>query len=207
MKVTSNQMFNFKPMGLAINYDGYIKDVALIDALVNEVEDICKTFEWKYNILHDEEIDGILFSPPESEPVHLTFNKQGRLLPVTSLMVKDIYETGELDKELMFTAVTKTQYAGPDAHKAIIKLMRYITEKYFSVFRMEDESYYWETGDEVKMLERFKVYNALVDVFAEALQNLEHVPGETPKSLADRIEELLKTKFKDVDVKKFGGGE
>jgi hypothetical protein len=194
-------------MGLAINYDGYIKDVVLIDALVNEVEDICKAFEWKYDILHDEQIDGILFSPPKSETVYFTFNKQGRLLPVISLIAKDSYENGEFDKELMFTAVTKTQYAGPDTHKAIIKLMRYITEKYFSVFRMEDESYYWETGDEAKMLERFKVYNTLVNVVAEALQNVEHIPGETPKSLAERIEDLLKTKFKDIDVRKFGEGE
>ncbi|MBX9782007.1 MAG: hypothetical protein K2X48_01825 [Chitinophagaceae bacterium] len=113
-----------------------------------------------------------------------------------------MYENGEVDKELMFTAFTKTQFAGPDVHKAIIKLMRYITEKFFSVFRMEDESYYWETGDETLMLERFKVYNAMLDAFTEALQGMEHVPGETPKSLAERIEELLKTKFKDVDFRR-----
>jgi hypothetical protein len=189
-------------MGLSIHYSGHIKDVNLIDELVAEVEDICKTFDWKYNILHDDEIDGILFSPPESEPVHFTFNKEGRLLPVTAIITKDLYESGQLDREFMFTAFTKTQFAGPDAHKAIIKLMRYITEKYFSDFKLEDESYYWETNDEKQMLERFKVYNAMLDAFTEALQDMEHVPGETPKSLADRLEELLKTKFKDVDFRR-----
>jgi hypothetical protein len=97
--------------------------------------------------------------------VHLTFNKEGRLLPFTSILTKDMYESGEVEKELMFTAFTKTQFAGPDAHKAIIKLIRYITQKYFSEFRLEDESYYWETNDERQMVERFKVYNAMLDVF------------------------------------------
>jgi hypothetical protein len=191
-------------MGLSIHYCGYIKDTAFINQLVEEVEDICKTCNWTYNILHDEEIDGILFSPPESEPVHFTFNKQGRLLPVTSLIVKEMYENNEVDRELMFTAFTKTQFAGPDAHMAIIKFIRYITQKYFSQFELTDESFYWETNDEQKMLERFKVYNAMIDVFCEALESMEAVPGETPKSLADRIEELLKTKFKDIEIKKLG---
>jgi hypothetical protein len=192
-------------MGLSIHYSGHIKKVQLIDALIAEVVDICKTLDWKYNILHDENIDGIVFSPPESEPVHLTFNKEGRLLPFTSILTKDMYESGEVEKELMFTAFTKTQFAGPDAHKAIIKLIRYITQKYFSEFRLEDESYYWETNDERQMVERFKVYNAMLDVFTEALQGMEHVPGETPQSLAGRLEELLRTKFKDVDFRRVEG--
>jgi hypothetical protein len=190
-------------MGLSIHYSGYIKDTALINQLVAELEDICKTFNWNYNILHDEVIDGILFSPPESEPVHFTFNKEGRLLPVTSVILKDMYESNEVERELMFTAFTKTQFAGPDVHKAIIKLIRYISQKYFSTFNLTDESYYWETNDEQIMLERFKVYNVMIDVFCEALEGMEAIPGETPKSLADRIEELLQTKFKDVDFKKF----
>ncbi|MBX9784332.1 MAG: hypothetical protein K2X48_13660 [Chitinophagaceae bacterium] len=73
-------------MGLSIHYSGHIKDVKLIDTLVAETADICKSLDWKYNILHDEDIDGIVFSPPESEPVHFTFNKEGRLLPFTSLL-------------------------------------------------------------------------------------------------------------------------
>ena len=192
-------------MGLSIHYSGHIKEVQLIDALITEVVDICKTLDWKYNILHDENIDGIVFSPPESEPVHLTFNKEGRLLPFTSILTKDMYESGEVEKELMFTAFTKTQFAGPDAHKAIIKLIRYITQKYFAEFEMTDESYYWETNDEQQMVERFKVYNAMLDVFTEALQGMEHVPCETPQSLADRLEELLRTKLKDVDFRRVEG--
>lgn len=192
-------------MGLSIHFLGYIKKVQLIDALITEVVDICKTLDWKYNILHDENIDGIMFSPPESEPVHLTFNKEGRLFPFTSILTKDIYESGEVEKELMFTAFTKTQFAGPDAHKAIIKLIRYITQKYFAEFEMTDESYYWETNDEAQMLERFRIYNVMLDVFTKALEGMEQKPGETAQSLADRLEELLKTKFKDVDFRRLDG--
>lgn len=192
-------------MGLSIHYSGRIKDRALIDDLTAEVEDICNALDWRYNILHDDEIDGVVFSPPESEPVHFTFNKEGRLLPFTSILNREMYESGEVEMELMYTAFTKTQFAGPDSHKAIIKLMRYITQKYFAEFEMTDESYYRETNDEEQMLGRFKVYNAMLDAFTEALQGMEHVPGETPQSLADRLEELLRTKFKDVDFKRLDG--
>jgi hypothetical protein len=34
---------------------------------------------------------------------------------------------------------------------------------------------------------------------------MEHVPGETPQSLAGRLEELLRTKFKDVDFRRVEG--
>ena len=56
---------------------------------------------------------------------------------------------------------------------------------------MDDEGYYWETNDEQKLLSQFKIYNFILDEFANGLEGLEAVPGETPLSLAERIEKIF----------------
>jgi hypothetical protein len=38
---------------------------------------------------------------------------------------------------------TKTQYAGVETHMAMIRLIRYLDEKYFERFELHDESQYW----------------------------------------------------------------
>ena len=114
-------------------------------------------------------------------------------------MNRDIYEGNELDAELIYTTSTKTQFAGADAHIAVIKLLRYLKEKYFSVFELNDEGMYWETMDEKVFLKQFARYEFLLDAVAEALTGMKTVPGETPLSLADRIEKLLKDRFGKMD--------
>lgn len=182
-------------MGLSIHYSGYIRDGKLIDPLIQEVQDISETLGWAPQIIDDEEIKGIGFAPEGSEPVFLTFNRNGRLLSPINILVKDIFDGIRLDKDLIFTASTKTQYAGPDAHIAIIKLLKHISAKYLSGFELNDEGNYWETGDKKILLNQFKNYNAAIDSFCKAIEELPPVPGETAESLADRLENILKEKF------------
>ncbi|MDQ6843210.1 MAG: hypothetical protein M3Z92_02500 [Bacteroidota bacterium] len=182
-------------MGLSIHYSGCIRDKALVDPLIEEVKDICETLEWKSQTFDDDKIKGICFAPEGSEPVFLTFNQNGRLLSPINIVVKEIYDGVQLDKDLIFTTSTKTQYAGPDAHIAIIKLLKHISGKYFNDFTLSDEGYYWETGDEKILLNQFQKYNAAIDSFCEALEGLTAVSGEAAESLADRIESLLRKKF------------
>ncbi|HEY5408859.1 MAG TPA: hypothetical protein VIJ92_17335 [Ginsengibacter sp.] len=74
-------------MGLSIHYSGYIRSQALLDPLIEEVKDICETLEWAPQTFDDNEIKGICFAPEGSEPVFLTFNKNGRLLSLTNIMM------------------------------------------------------------------------------------------------------------------------
>ena len=182
-------------MGLSIHYSGYIRDKELIAPLIQEVRDIAETLDWSPQIIDDKEIKGIGFAPEGSEPVFLTFNHNGRLLSPVNILVKDIYDDIRLEKEMIFTASTKTQYAGPDAHIAIIKLLKHISAKYLDEFKLYDEGNYWETGDENILLNQFKNYNAAIDSFRKAIEELPPVPGETAASLADRLESILKEKF------------
>ena len=106
-----------------------------------------------------------------------------------------MYDDVDIDKELIFTTSTKTQFAGAEAHIAIIKLLKHLSKKYLKDFTLKDEGNYWETGDEKILLDQFKKYNAAMDIFCEVLKDLPAVTGETAQSLVDRLERLLKEKF------------
>ena len=182
-------------MGLSIHYSGYILDKKMLDPLIEEVTDICKTLNWSTHTFDDDEIKGVSFAPEGSEGIYLTFNKDSRTLSPINILAKDIYDDKLVPKELMFTANTKTQYAGADAHIAIIKLLKYLSKKYLKDFTLSDEGYYWETGDEKILLEQFDRYKAALETFSETLKSLPVVPGEMAKSLSERLEKLLKEKF------------
>jgi hypothetical protein len=96
---------------------------------------------------------------------------------------------------LIYSTSTKTQYAGIDAHIAIIKLLKYLSAKYLKDFTLSDEGYYWETGDEKILSGRFEEYNALLNAVSDVFINMKSVPGETPESLVERIERILIEKF------------
>src|SRR5690606_17128947 len=159
-------------MGLSIHYSGYIKHKDLITPLVEEVSDISQTLNWKHQTFDDDEISGISFAPQGSESVFLTFDINNRLLSPISILTKDIYDGVQFDKDLLFTASTKTQFAGPDAHIAIIKLLKYISGKYLSGFELMDEGNYWGTGDEKLLLNQFKIYEVALDSFCQLLEGL-----------------------------------
>src|SRR6185437_486409 len=182
-------------MGLSIHYSGYIQNRELINALIEEVKEICKTLEWHTHIFDDDEIKGISFAPEGSESVFLTFNHDGRTLSPLNILNKDIYDRIRVPKEFIFTISTKTQYAGEEAHIAIIKLLKHLAKKYLKDFTLNDEGNYWETGDEKILRQQFSRFEAAMDIFCEALKDLTTNPGETSESLVDRLERLLREKF------------
>lgn len=182
-------------MGLAIHYSGYITEKEKIVSLVKEVTDICQSLDWQFHTFGDDEIEGVSFAPQGSEPVFLTFNPAGRLLSPVSILTKDIYDDILVPKELYFTTSTKTEYAGVEAHIAIIKLLKYLSKKYLKDFTLDDEGYYWETNDEQLLRERFNEYRKLGDAVYNALKDLPASNSETAESLADRIERILKERF------------
>ncbi|MEO6948536.1 MAG: hypothetical protein ABI123_02815 [Ginsengibacter sp.] len=182
-------------MGLSIHYTGQLLNKGMLKPLMEELTDICQSLNWKFQTVDDDEIKGVWFSPEGCEPVFLTFNKEGRTLSPVNILVKEMYDDVQISKELYFTASSKTQYAGIDSHMAIIKLLKYISGKYLKNFTLNDEGYYWETGDENLLLEQFEKYEAAIDTFCEAIENLPSISGETHESLADRIERILREKL------------
>ena len=198
-------------MGLSIHYRGQICDYALIEDLILECEDICKSLEWDYHIREKksnanddvhlsnpdfinytmEDLKGISFTPKESETVSLVFFPSGIICSPIKLM----YNDSAIDDLMVKTVSVKTQYAGMDVHVTVLKLLEYLKDKYFSFFELSDEGMYWETKDLEILKSQFARYDFIVNSVRNALSDFKAIPGETPESLADRLEELLKNKF------------
>ena len=181
-------------MGLSFHYSGRIREHSKIDSLVEEVIDMCKGLNWTYDLLNDDQIKGIIVGPDESEPLWFTFVPDGRTCNVISLQYTD-----PNDKYYSLCAV-KTQYAGPETHMAMIKMLRYISEKYFSEIEVMDEGEYWETGDEENLRKIFARYTMIINAFTEKLETMERIPGESEESLVNRIEQMAKELGGEVEI-------
>ncbi len=182
-------------MGLTIYYRGKLKETVKISQLLDEAIDICHEIGWRYDLIHRSNImpaEGILFSLEKSEPVWLTFLPNGKMYNPTHFMFsRNPEEIEHVDEEEHKWNFTKTQYAGVEAHMAIIRVLKYLSEKYFEEFELRDESYYWETGDEVLCRKRFDEYNFIVDMMAKGLQSLGSVTEEEILSVAEEVQEML----------------
>lgn len=169
-------------MGLSFHYSGKIKDRASIPSLVEEAQDVCTILQWNYHLYNDEDVKGISFSPPECEPVFLVFNNKNELCsPV--MMQYDVHPAT--------TISVKTQFAGIEIHKAVIKLLKHLKEVYLTEFELFDEGGYWEALDEEKLNWQFNRYNYLLSKVTEQLKGFKASENDTAASLAERLEKFL----------------
>ncbi|RYY66941.1 MAG: hypothetical protein EOO12_02705 [Chitinophagaceae bacterium] len=176
-------------MGLSIYYKGRLKDRALLPQLVDAVSDICKELGWPHERLHEARAEGMYFAPEGSEPLSLTFDPEGHLTDFRYILLRI-----ELDEPIQ-GVIVKTQYAGADAHKAIIDLFRWIAREYLDDFELSDESRYWETGDEAVLRESFERYELLLNAVARALETFPSQDGERSEDTANRLERFLVERF------------
>ncbi len=138
-------------MGLTIHYSGsFIKDASLPE-MISEVKDIAEIYKWKYHVEEDQfpknslgklsynnKIYGIHFTPPDCETISLTFLSNGRMSTLEHLQLYDNTKNEET-KPYLYMLWTKTQFAGAQTHKVIVHLLKYLSKKYFSEFKVTDE--------------------------------------------------------------------
>ena len=74
-------------------------------------------------------------------------------------------------------------------HQLLIRLFKYLNDKYFEDFKLNDESHYWETDDENLMRERFKLYDSLLDNVELSIQTF---PIEANEDITSYFERLMK---------------
>jgi hypothetical protein len=175
-------------MGLSIHYSGTIKDAAQIPKLIEEVQDVCTIFDWHYQFIDDESLTGIFFTPPGCETLCLSFLPNGQLASWARILY---------DIEPATVISVKTQFAGMDVHKTIIKLLQYLSAKYFSRFDLQDEGGYWETGDETVLARQFDIYDGLLNKVQSVLSDFKVDAGATKEELVKRLEEFLKERLKN----------
>lgn len=199
-------------MGLTLHYKGELNDINQVHKLKDELIDIAETMNWKWDSLdgdwkklptaeliqHEEGIriaghlplKGMSFTPhPDCEPVSFYFDSLGRLgTPISMVLINE----GRLKDEAPWISV-KTQFASAKVHITIVKLLKYIKEKYITNLQVDDEGSYWETGDENILKEKMDFITQKLDMLESALSNL-HVEGKdfTEEDIVKAIEKILK---------------
>ncbi len=185
-------------MGLTIHYCGKLRNPVSLPSLITEAKDISESMHWPYEVIErlpDVPVEGILISPNGSEPLWLTFHEAGFMCnPLLYSYVMEVEGKG-IPEDAEQWLFTKTQYAGVEAHMALIKLLRHLSQKYFEKFELHDESLYWETGDEAQCRQIFGKYDQMMSMVGGALDDMNIDPGESQESVIAKIEKMLEEKF------------
>jgi hypothetical protein len=98
-------------------------------------------------------------------------------------------DASEEDRQYLYMLSVKTQYAGMEIHILIIRILKYISKKYFQYLSVDDEGMYWGTSDENILKDKFNQYTALINSVSNAMQSIPIQPGE---NLEDYFKRILK---------------
>lgn len=190
----------------------------MIHSLIDELSDISKTLNWEWQVLDEDwskpstaklsykeygaEITGDLSLKgismnlhPECEPFALYFDSQGMLTTPMSLI---LVSEGRIKKENSCSSV-KTQYAPPDVHISIIKLLKYLKKRYIPDLHVDDEGEYWKNGDREKLIEKMGFLNDKMEFLEGILSDIEieNADQYSSEQLAERLEEELRKRLAD----------
>ncbi len=214
-------------MSITIHYKGKIKDISQRDALTEELADICKSLDWKYQTIKrgtetclayqytDEpnskgekvevQFSGIIFTPPGAETVVMIISNGGWIVSPLGLSHFG-NETSSNFKEFAYMQFVKTQFAGPEIHIALIKLFKYLSAKYFDFFQVNDEADYWETMDKEMLYGKFKFMDNLLNKVESWLNSEIFSDANNLEDIVDKIEKLLIQRKRKLDDDKKNKG-
>lgn len=146
-------------MGLTLRYRGRLHSPCLIPALTAEVRDICESNRTPYRIWKDvrmlyaedrgafARINGITYQPDGCDTVSLLFTETGELLSWHRVAFG-----APLSRDLLRQGVyVNMLYGDADRHIELCGLLKYLSEKFFAAFRVDDETRYWQTDDEIAL--------------------------------------------------------
>ena len=186
-------------MGLSFHFSGRLRKADDLPALIAEVKDVSNISGWKYHIFETrfpndcfedhtsyDDVYGICFSPEKCEPVFFTFLSNGAMVSPDRIEIF-AYSEDETERSYIYSISVKTQFSGYFNHQLLIRLIKHLNEKYFEDFRLDDESYYWETDDENLMRERFKLYDRLMDNVELSIQTFPIEKEEDSVSYFERL--------------------
>ena len=183
-------------MSLRISYRGTLRDPNELESILDDVFDLCIEIGWHFMPIHRSNImptRGIMITPPDCEPIWLTFLPSGKLYDPSHFIYTSCPDLETINEELGQWIVAKTHYAGADTHMALIKFFRYLNLKYFETFELHDQSQYWETDNVALCLIRFGGFSESIDDLRRQLALDEHDEEEDDdfESAASRMDEAL----------------
>jgi len=180
-------------MGLTIFYSGHLRDVQHISKLTEEVADICDNHHWQWDLFQPDAqfpLEGLWFCPPGAEAIWLTFLADGRLCDPQQIFLcgQESYFFTPPEK---ITVNSIVQFGGPEAHMSVMDMMRFIARKYFTSFRLVDESEYWESGNAEKCRDWFAMFDVWMNTMSYDLGKLDGRAYEDGRTYKARVESLL----------------
>jgi hypothetical protein len=143
---------------------------------------------------------GIIFSPEDCEPVIFIFDSEGRLFnPVLKDLIKD-HEDGQIKiitikldlsqkdpqpeisdspegmdaENMIFNISVKTFFEKPESWVRLMEFIRYISEKYFTDFTLEDESQYWNSQSTDLWHSKWEDIHSFMHTFDDMIKD-EHI--------------------------------
>lgn len=189
-------------MGLTIFYSGRLRHAQQIPAITTELLDLCDQLKWPCDEFHPllrVPLQGMWFSPPDADKIWMTFLPSGVLSEPEYMESEEGLRAWINSRWKDNLMECRMQYAGPDAHIDMVRLMKYISQKYFSHFHLTDESEYWETGNEEKCRDWFTMFGVWMDQMSADLGTLDGRGHEGGTSLQERYYDLMSQgKFDEV---------
>lgn len=198
-------------MGITIHYRGQLKSPDLIKPICSELKDIAQSMGWEYTLLNEDfvkpntaklelnekgcEITGHLPLKGITLSIHkdcssfaLFFDVNGALRDPILMAQPEVRE----NKALSFISI-KTQFAPPDIHITIIKLLKYLQKKFFRDLEVIDEGKYWDTEDEEILKEKLKFLSDKIDAVSKILNDAQEELKSYGSNLeiAAKIEKIL----------------
>jgi hypothetical protein len=200
-------------MGVTIHYRGKLNRLEDFDALCEELIDIAESIsccwtriddDWSVEpdarLVHREEgaeivgelaLRGVnIEMKGDCESLSFFFDATGELYdPITRIMILE----GTLTKKHNWVSV-KTQFAPLAVHIWIVKLLRYLQNKYMANLEVNDEGEYWETSDVETLKQKIDFLNEKMDSIASQLMSVDahEFANLSVHEMADRLEEIFK---------------
>ena len=184
-------------MGVTIHYRGKLKSPDLITTLMDEVEEICISNDWHYQLLNDKTptaeatlTNPFLLEDFESDPDFdlepdnyqrdlrgITFEPHDESETVTFLfdtegVLRSIFSNMFKKKGKYTWCFVKTQFAGMDTHIRIINLMGYLKKKYFKKFEIHDDGGYYPNNDTEELQSRLDYLNNAIATVHDVFDSL-----------------------------------
>jgi hypothetical protein len=142
--------------GVTIHYEGRAADTAAVERVLVAVSDEAKRNGWQSRdasstdvsvkrVIDEKDVPyrgpirGIVLQPqPECEPIYVQF-----------------------DSNMFMQDFVKTQFAGPQVHVQVVRLLKRIQPLLISL-KVEDEGEYWESGNKITLEDHLAKVNALM---------------------------------------------
>lgn len=190
-------------MGLTIHYRGQLKDRKKIYKLRKELVEISKEMEWNFHLIEKSKDDkdtvpplyGIIITTAKGcEMLSFIFDDDGNLRHPVALMYFE-YD----DKNQLYVSI-KTQFASPEDHIVVIKLLKYIKKVYIKDLKVMDEGEYWESSDKERLVYLFNFLKEKIEQLANIIENSDEVAKvKNTEELIEKLDKLIAKHLNPVE--------